>query len=208
MNNENIVVKGTMQKNEVAARIFIYGIFVAIYSLYEAFFLNDLLAGKVRRHDYSVSVRDYGASFFNFFVGMTIIGIVAIIVGIVIKVNTEECEITVTNKRIYGKTRRGKAVDIPINQITALHTCSFKGVSISSVSGVSNFYLIENREEIIKAISFLLTNPQEYVSTAEDQLSPATNNETDKLVRLKKLMDAGIISQEEFDTKKKQILSL
>ena len=138
-----------------------------------------------------------------------IIGIVAAIVGFILKISTEKCEITVSNSRVFGKVPHSKEVDIPLNQITGIHTCSFKGVSVTSIGDVSNFHCIENCKEVIKAISYLLANPQSRVDAhatmAQDESSFA--NEAEKLKRFKELFDEGIISQEEFDRKKAQILN-
>ena len=45
-------------------------------------------------------------------------------------------ELTVTDKRVYGKAILGKRVDIPLDSISAVGTSSFlKGVSVASSSG-------------------------------------------------------------------------
>ena len=59
----------------------------------------------------------------------------------------------------------------------------------------------------MKAISYLLANPQQ--SSAQPTQSASTNgSEAEQLKRLKDLLDSGVLTQEEFDAKKKQILGL
>ena len=133
---------------------------------------------------------------------MMIVGFIATIVGIIIKVNTEKCEITVYIHAIIGKLTHGKGVVIPMNQITAINPNSFNGVSISSIGNTCTFYCFENRDEIIKAISYILANPpQATVSSAT-----SATGETERLKKLKELFDNGVLTQEEFDEKKREIL--
>ena len=135
-------------------------------------------------------------------------GVIAIVAGIIIKFNTEKCEITVTNNRIFGKLAHGKEVNIPLNQVTGLHSCSFDGVSVASIGNVSDFHCIANHEEVMKAISFILANPQGMgASTPQRGEAPAVSsstNEAEQLKRFKDLLDSGIITQEEFDAKRKR----
>jgi predicted ABC-type sugar transport system permease subunit len=139
-----------------------------------------------------------------------ILGIVAIIIGLVMKINTEKCEITVTDNRIFGKLKGGADVDIPLNQITGIHACSFNGISVSSIGKVSNFYLMSNREEIMKGISYLLANGKSQIAPTTPTVHPASETMGDiaKIKQCKELLDTGVISQEEFEEKKKQILGL
>lgn len=61
----------------------------------------------------------------------------------------------------------------------------------------------------MKAISFLLANPQQNSQPAQNGSAPAANgSEAEQLKRLKDLLDAGVLTQEEFDAKKKQVLGL
>lgn len=138
-----------------------------------------------------------------------IASVIAFVVSIIMKTNTEKCEITVTNEAISGKLPHGKEVYIPLNQITAVNRSSFNGVSITSIGNVSNFHCIENREEVMKAISYLLANPQQNAQPTQNGSAPVANgSEAEQLKRLKDLLDAGVLTQEEFDAKKKQVLGL
>lgn len=115
-------------------------------------------------------------------------------------------ELTVTDKRIYGKVAFGKRVDLPVDSISAISTVRlFKGVSVSTASGKISFLVIKNADEIYTVMNNLLIERQQEkngVTTAP------VENETDKLKKYKDLLDSGVITQEEFDAKKKQLLGL
>ena len=61
----------------------------------------------------------------------------------------------------------------------------------------------------MKAISYLLSNPQQNAQPTQNGSAPVANgSEAEQLKRLKDLLDAGVLTQEEFDAKKKQVLGL
>ena len=218
---QNIVIKGTPQKNKPALITIIVGVVLLLASFLVASYVFENCDGyEYFGYGYGgwyywcVIYDTFGefftAEFFNFdcYYGyMIMLGVVALIVGIIMKSNTEKCEITVTNEAISGKLPHGKTVHIPLNQITAINRSSFNGVSITSIGNVSNFHCIENREEVMKAISYLLANPQQS-SAQPAQSASANDSEAEQLKRLKDLLDSGVLTQEEFDAKKKQILGL
>ncbi len=115
-------------------------------------------------------------------------------------------EFTVTNVRVYGKTSFGKRVDLPIDSISAVGTSWFQGLSVSTSSGRITFLGVSNRDDIYKVISKLLAmrqNKTHHVTTVQ-----ASSSNADELKKYKELLDSGIITQEEFDAKKKQLLGL
>ncbi len=68
--------------------------------------------------------------------------------------------ITVTNKRIHGKTNFGKQIDIPISNVTSASTCFLSGVCITTNVGTFSFKMIENNNEVQSAISEIVRNPK------------------------------------------------
>ena len=70
--------------------------------------------------------------------------------------------------------------------------------------------LIKNYKEIADVLSTLINQRQD--STEMKQSTPIVaeqpTSNLDELKKLKELLDMGIISQEEFDVKKKQLLGL
>lgn len=118
----------------------------------------------------------------------------------------EKCEIVVTDEEIYGKQFVGNKISIPLNQIIAVKPLLFKGILIKSINNSSNFfstrsnfYCIQNRDEVIKAITYLLKNSSQI--SREKTIGGA-----EQLKSLKSLLDANIITQEEFEVKKKEII--
>ena len=114
-------------------------------------------------------------------------------------------ELTVTNKRIYGKVAWGKRVDLPIDSVSAIATIRIlKGISISTSSGRISFCVIKNVDEIYEVINKLLMERQQGKNNSSD----IATDEVELLKKYKELLDNGIITKEEFDSKKKQLLGL
>ena len=81
-------------------------------------------------------------------------------------------------------------------------------VMVHLSSGKIVFYDIANQEKMHGIISRLLIERQEKnaVSATIKQETPQSN--ADELRKYKELLDSGIITQEEFNAKKKQLLDL
>lgn len=117
---------------------------------------------------------------------------------------TLKCSLVVTDKRVYGTAVFGKRVDIPLDSISAVGTSLFRGIGVSSASGVVKFVFIQNNIEIHQAISSLLLKRQDKHTVSQN----AAESSADELKKYKDLLDAGVITQEEFEAKKKQLLGL
>ena len=115
-------------------------------------------------------------------------------------------ELTVTNKRVFGKTTLGKRVDLPLDSISAISLSTLKGIAVATSSGKIVFKLINNNDEIHSEISNLIISRQDKSNPpmSESTVSIAT----DELKKYKELLDIGAITQEEFDIKKKELLGL
>lgn len=138
-----------------------------------------------------------------------IIAIILIIVAIVLFMYTNSCEITVTDKRIFGKASFGKRVDLPLDSISAVSTTSiFNGIGVSSSSGTIKFLYITNAKEIHQTISELLVNRQNSFQDKTTIKQEPQQSNADEIKKYKDLLDSGAITQEEFDAKKKQLLGL
>lgn len=70
------------------------------------------------------------------------------------------CEMTVTNFRVYGKAAFGKRVDLPIDSVSAIGRSFPKAVSVGTSSGKISFVLLENPEAVYTAIGQLLIERQ------------------------------------------------
>ena len=129
------------------------------------------------------------------------------IAGFIIYKRMSKVQITVTDKRVYGTDVASKRVDLPLDSISAVGTSSFSGLAVSTASGSLKFTMLKNRDELHETISNLLVMRQDKVaSTTIKPEIPQSN--ADELKKYKDLLDAGILTQEEFDAKKKQLLGL
>lgn len=113
--------------------------------------------------------------------------------------------IVVKQGKVYGHSKNQDFL-IPIDNITSVRIEN-KDIIISyNESDVVSIYLTGKHEEIRKTILKLIISSNEKTNVeknAKEPLIPA-----DELISLKKLLEAGIITEEEFETKKQQLLSL
>ena len=107
---------------------------------------------------------------------------------------------------LYGVTKWSRRVDLPLNQISAVSTSWLKGIAVGTSSGRIIFKAIENYIDVHKEIINLLATKQD--STEFHTLKVENGNNIEDLKKLKDLLDSGIITQEEFDAKKKQLLGV
>lgn len=147
--------------------------------------------------------------YWNEFLPFGVVAFVSLILlAFILKFWLSSYEMVVTDKRIYGKVAWGKRVDLPFDSISATSTLRlFKGVSVSSASGRIKFLLIKNASEMYNEINKLLIERQKKETPANINVENKSDTPND-LIKLKELLDMEIITQEEFDAKKKQILGL
>ena len=130
-------------------------------------------------------------------------------IGVLVYLWLGSYELTVTDKRIYGKVAFGKRVDLPVDSVSATSTIRMlKGVSVSTSSGRISFLVVKNADEIYKVVSnLLIERQQKKFNTVVTATAPMSDG-ADQLRKYKDLLDSGVITQEEFDAKKKQLLDL
>ena len=133
-----------------------------------------------------------------------VVGIIPLAIFFLFKILASN-ELVVTNKRVYGKVAFGKRVDLPMDSISAvaLTITLLKGIAISTSSGKICFYFLGDPSLFHKEISNLIIKRQDNRSVLLSNSSTA-----DELKKYKDLLDGDIITQEEFDAKKKQLLGL
>lgn len=224
MDNCSVVIKGKTKKNKIASVLRVAGIILSLLSIpaaysifqdfssyYQPFRITDfrMIIQLVIPHwiEYHAEfVGFYICEFFSFYYGcLLLLGILSIVGASVLRYYTEQCEIIITESCVCGKIARGKNVEIPLNQITAIHKCSFIGISVSSLLGIYNFYLIENHEKVIRELSHLLTSPESSCNAKDKSIE---EDKIEKLKALNELLVEGVLTQEEFDSKKKKLLGL
>ena len=134
------------------------------------------------------------------------------LVAVIIYCGMRGYSLTVTDKRIYGNTWLGKRVDLPVDSISAISAVSvFKGIAVATASGKIQFLLVKNADKVYEELNNLLVKRQ--IPRSVQAQGEIINSETDfsninELKKYKELLDAEIITQEEFDAKKKQLLDL
>ena len=129
------------------------------------------------------------------------------VVAVSLYFSAAKTELTVTDKRVYGKAMFGRRVDLPVDLISAVGTSFLMGVSVSTSSGSIRFLGVQNKDDIHSEISKLLLLRQEKKSDAAT-VAEVPQSGADELKKYKELLEIGAITQEEFDAKKKQLLGL
>ena len=130
------------------------------------------------------------------------------IIALIIYRAYSKIELTVTDKRVFGCATFGKRVDLPLDAISAVGTSAMKGIDVTTASGAIKFKFIMNRDELHEAISKLLVERQSKPAASATITQEIPQSNADELKKYKDLLDSGVISQEEFDAKKKQLLGL
>lgn len=152
------------------------------------------------------SFHDYQAVFLTMFILACVFAVAGIIM-LIIYLAHSRCELMITESNVKGKALFGKQVVLPINMISAYSTRKlFSTVAISTSSGTAKFSLIKNYIEIGYVLNKIINEHQ--VNTFNENPSINSSTNLDNLVKLKSLLDLGVITQEEFDAKKKQLLGL
>ena len=177
-------------------------------------FLAMLAIGAVLTLSYAIYLMIENDNYFlwwEHYIPVSLIPVaICTVIGFLLYLWLRSYELTITDKRVYGKVAFGKRVDLPVDSVSATSTISlFKGVSVSTSSGKIIFLAIKNANEVYEVINNLLVNRQKEKNQNIGTTTVVQNSdEADKLKKYKDLLDSGVITQEEFDAKKKQLLGL
>lgn len=161
---------------------------------------------RLHGETYSEFAKDYLTAYVMLSV---LIGLVFIGLGTIIHAFYKNNSLTVTNKRAFGSCSKKRRVDLPLDSISAIGLGGFKGIAVTTPSGAIKFNLIKNRNEIYQVVSKLLVERQnrKYAIDTPTIVEKHSDN-ADELKKFKELLDIGVITQVEFDAKKKQLLGL
>ena len=135
---------------------------------------------------------------------------VGLVVSFILYQVITSIQIVVTSKRVYGRTNWKNSIDLPMDSISSVGSAWFNGIFVATSSGKISFRFVKNAKEIHRTIRRLLIERQENKAKAKEKESQAgvqTSN-ADELKKYKELFDCGVITQEEFEQKKKQLLGL
>lgn len=202
-NDENVLVVGNVSGTNILVILFVIILAIGIIGLASAYY--DFTATPSYFY-YETSLIEYAFIWRPAWGALITCGILGAIMSYFW---LSKCSITITDKRAYGTAAFGKRVDLPVDMISAVSVNAFKGISITTASGRLTFYLIQNRDAIFDVVSNLLLERQKstHISSSIATEKGITSN-ADELKKYKELLDMGIITQEEFDAKKKQLLGL
>ncbi len=139
----------------------------------------------------------------------TIIGGLVIVYAVLLEISMilqGKMGITVTSTRVYGRTMFSE-VSLPMDSVTMTSKSGSRNLRVESPSEnfVFGFRNTKMRDEAYDVINRLIserTNNKGNVTVVN-----STSN-ADELAKYKQLLDTGIITREEFDAKKKQLLGL
>ncbi len=137
-----------------------------------------------------------------------LLAVIAFILILTIGALLNQSELTVTDKRAYGKAAFGRRVDLPLDSISSVGTGIFKCLSVATSSGRITFWFIQNLDEFHDVLAKLLIERQSKPEKPVEIKHEIPQSNADELKKYKDLLDSGIITQEEFDAKKKQLLGL
>ncbi len=118
----------------------------------------------------------------------------------------EKVSLTVTPSRVYGRTLFSE-VSLPMDSITMTNKNGIRNLRIESPSEnvVFSFGNKQACDEVYDVINRQIAERQNNKGSVT-VVNNASN--ADELKKYKDLLDAGIITQEEFDAKKRQLLGL
>ena len=150
---------------------------------------------------------DLASGYLYVIIGL-IVATIILVIGFIAYLCFSNIELTVTDKRVYGKINFGRRVDLPIDKISAVAFSWPKAISIATSSGKITFAEIINRDEIYECINNLLIERQNKTNIQEIKQEISQTSDAEELKKYKDLLNEGIITQEEFEAKKKQILGI
>ncbi|MBE6629696.1 MAG: SHOCT domain-containing protein [Ruminococcaceae bacterium] len=210
--NDQVLIKSEIDKKSKAI---LFAIFISCLALFAVIFLG-LLTIEVEDWSYYGIDMDLAieAAFDNnetclvfFILGCTffLVGVV----GAILYWAFSKCELIVTEKNVRGKTFFGKEVVLPLYMVSAYSTRKlFSTIAVATSSGLTKFVLIGNYAAIGEVLGQKINERQESTINETKVQQNTQNSSMDDLLKLKSLLDAGVITQEEFEAKKKQLLGI
>ena len=206
---EKIIIKGTFGNTIKNIKLTMY----ALLAL-SALLIVILLAGKYEAHDgYWKAFYENGfIAAFNghtacliFFIFACCLFLSAFILFILF-LATRKCSIVITESYVKGTAVFGKEVVLPLDMISTYVTRQlFSTIAIATSSGFIKFSMIENYKEIGDKLAQLINERQNPKKNLQQDNTNA-NDSFEKIEKYKELLDKNIITQEEFERKKKEIL--
>ena len=189
MNEEKILVKSEFDSSACHKFALIW---------YIAFFIYGFFMG------WSMSELDAAVGFLaGFLLALCVGGLIHSIIYFTARNN----QITLTNYKITGTYNRHLSLNIPIDSVSSVSKGWMGSLCITCAGNKYNIIYVSNRDVFCSKLNELLnTRTQQALKGTPTVVNKQSNYE--ELTKLKQLLDSGIITQEEFNEKKKQLLGL
>ena len=148
-----------------------------------------------------------------------------IVINMILSFISKRCSLKLTDMGVSGIRKKlfsTKNLDLPIDKVDSImRSTSFYNkltggntVAIRSASGLIKFPWVQNADEFVNAT---LAKIEEYKKTVKNDSQelikavastvPANNSAATKIKELKDLLDQGLISQDEFESKRVELLN-
>lgn len=114
-----------------------------------------------------------------------------------------KAELVIQQNTIIGKKCNGKTVQFLLKDIKSVETTRTRGLKITGAGIKYVIHSICNGDDMKNTIMCMLTEIPN-----EQAVVVMSDNSTSSIKEYKELLDLGIITQEEFDAKKKQLLGM
>lgn len=128
---------------------------------------------------------------------------IMLLIGSILYIADKKTELVIYENEIIGKKIDGKTVQFLLKDIKSVETTKTQGLKITGAGIKYDIHLIENAEEMKNILMDMLAKVQH-----EQPVVAVVDSSANDIKEYKELLDAGIITQEEFDKKKKQLLGL
>ena len=129
--------------------------------------------------------------------------LIALLFGSVFYIADKKTGLTIYENAIIGKKINGETAQFLLKDIKSVETTKTQGLKITGAGIKYDIHLIENAEEMKNVMMDMLAKVQN-----EKSVVAVAGSSANDIKEYKELLDAGIITQEEFDAKKKQLLGL
>lgn len=186
MNEEKILAKGNFSKINIPA------IICAVIAVYFGVNYSNAVSSRYSARSETMIL----------LVGLVVFAVLAVVFFLWIS----GCSITITDKRVYGTGAFKKRVDLPLDMISAVGSGAFKSITVATSSGKIKFWFVKNRDEIFETVSKCLIGRQQKNDSMNANQPLRFESKADELKKYKELLDDGVITREEFDAKKRQII--
>lgn len=173
-------------------------------------------------YDWVIGPGDY---LFVVIIILLVVSLLPFVISKVSRLIMLRLKLTVNEERAFGSYGKFTKKDfaVPIEQITSITISnsifdklrSGKTIVIKSASSMMLFPFVQNADDVlnftlerIKEYKANYGNPKPLEIAQSVRANKTISTDTDELRQLKLLLDDGVITQKEFDAKKKQILGV